>query len=178
MQQQNFTNNQISMKQRFRLKRLLAIGFVLALPVLANAQAGNANRSAQQAPYPKLTNSGNKAADLKQFEAAVEQWKKAEQERNANSKQRVGSSNAGNKSNASASRTNQKLAQAGHREIKRVDIPGFPSFIATGNAEADEKAYQAAKARWMAENPEVYEKYLRDNRIENRKLHRPQTTKP
>jgi len=166
------------MKQRFRLKRLLAIGFVLALPVLANAQANNANRSGQQAPYPKLTNSGNKAADLKQFETAVEQWKKAEQERNANAKQSVSTSNSGSKSNSSVSRTNQKLAQSGHREIKRVDIPGYPSFIATGNPEADEKAYQAAKARWMSENPEVYEKYLKDNRLENRKLHRPQTTKP
>ncbi len=165
------------MKQRFRLKRLLVLGIVLALPVLSFAQAGNANRSSQQAPYPILKNTGDRTADLKRFEAEVEKWRNAEQKRNASNK--VELKTAASKSDKAGSlSTNQKLEKSGHREIVRVNIPGFPSFYATGNPEADEKAYQLAKARWMDENPEVYEKYLKDNRITNRTLHRPKTTKP
>ena len=161
------------MKQRFRLKRLLVLGIVLVLPMLASAQSGKANRPSQQAAYPTLTNSGDRAADLKKFEVEVEKWKKAEQERNAGKAKVVTSSTS-----SSNTSTADKLKKAGHREIKRVDIQGFPSFYATGNQEADEKAYQEAKARWMTANPGVYEKYLKDNRITNRTLSRPQSTKP
>jgi hypothetical protein len=57
-----------------------------------------------------------------------------------------------------------------------VSIPGFPAFVATGNQEADERAYQQAKARWIESNQAVYQQYLIDNRITNRKLRRPKTT--
>jgi hypothetical protein len=163
------------MKQRFRLKRLLVLGIVLVLPMLASAQGSKANRPSQQAAYPTLTNSGDRAADLKKFEAEVAKWKKAEQERNAG-KAKVVTSTASKSSSKTS--TADKLNKAGHREIKRVDIQGFPSFYATGNHEADEKAYQEAKARWMTANPGVYEKYLKDNRITNRTLSRPKSTKP
>ncbi len=165
------------MKQRFRLKRLLVLGIVLVLPMLASAQSSKANRPSQQAAYPTLTNSGDRAADLKKFEVEVEKWKKAEQERNAG-KAKVITSTASKSSKAPGMSAADKLSKAGTREIKRVDIQGFPSFYATGNQEADEKAYQEAKARWMTANPGVYEKYLKDNRITNRTLSRPQSTKP
>ena len=165
------------MKQRFRLKRLLVLGIVLVLPMLASAQSSKANRPSQQAAYPTLTNSGDRAADLKKFEAEVEKWKVAEQERNAG-KAKVITSTASKSSKAPSMSPADKLSKVGTREIKRVDIQGFPSFYATGNQEADEKAYQEAKARWMTANPGVYEKYLKDNRITNRTLSRPKSTKP
>ncbi len=73
-----------------------------------------------------------------------------------------------------SNRTSQQVS--GSREIKYVSIPGFPAFVATGNQEADERAYQQAKARWIESNQAVYQQYLIDNRITNRKLRRPKTT--
>ena len=73
-----------------------------------------------------------------------------------------------------ANRTGQPYSAT--REIQYVSIPGFPAFVATGNQEADERAYQQAKARWIESNQAVYQQYLIDNRITNRKLRRPKTT--
>jgi hypothetical protein len=73
-----------------------------------------------------------------------------------------------------SNRTSQQVS--GSREINYVSIPGFPAFVATGNQEADERAYQQAKARWIESNQAVYQQYLIDNRITNRKLRRPKTT--
>lgn len=37
-----------------------------------------------------------------------------------------------------------------------VDLPGFPVYINTGNAEQDAEVYARAKATWIAENQELY----------------------
>ncbi len=49
-----------------------------------------------------------------------------------------------------------KVSKKNTREIEVLDLPGFPKYIITGDTKADEKNYQAAKAKWMDENPEVY----------------------
>jgi hypothetical protein len=57
------------------------------------------------------------------------------------------------------------LNAAGAGEVRLVHdrmnaVPPFPVKQHTGNAAADEAAYEAAKAAWIAAHPEVYQQLL------------------
>lgn len=61
------------------------------------------------------------------------------------------------------SRANKHGAEKGvveKREMTLIDLPGFPKYEITGDAKADELRYQEAKAKWIRENPEAYQKLL------------------
>lgn len=49
------------------------------------------------------------------------------------------------------------------RDITIIDLPGYPKYEMTGDAKADELRYQEAKAKWIRENPEAYQKLLNKN---------------
>jgi len=79
--------------------------------------------------------------------------------------------------NAGISPAAQKQKPAiGQREITIVDLPRYPKFIATGNPALDEKNYQLAKAKWIDENPELYQKHLKEGQFKKGTLKRPNTT--
>lgn len=43
-----------------------------------------------------------------------------------------------------------------------VDLPGFPVYINTGDKETDKKTYLAAKEKWIKENQDLYNNYLKN----------------
>ncbi len=105
--------------------------FILGLAMLVGPMA----LYAQSADAPKPIS----PQDQKQMLAAKEAWIKEHPEEyaKANTKQVAPASNGLNKSS-------ENLPQ------------GFPKPISSGNKEADEKANDAAKARWIQNNPEKY----------------------
>ena len=44
------------------------------------------------------------------------------------------------------------------REFTRVDYPGFPKFVDTGNPEMDEATYQILSQKWANAHPEDFQK--------------------
>lgn len=154
------------------------------IPVVSFAQSKSTSGS-QPAPYPNLKSTGNPEADIKQHQKDVQKWQQKEQQRNSSlqkstnvtskpsaaSKKRLDEKNAG-----VAPTAKKQKAVAGQREITIVNLPGYPKFIATGNPALDEKNYQEAKAKWMEENPELYQKHLKEGQLKNRSLKRPNTT--
>lgn len=172
------------MKQRLRLQLTLAFSLLLMIPVVSLAQSKSSPGS-KPAPYPNLKSTGNPEADIKQHQKAVAKWQEQEKLRNEairkssnlspkvspEVKKRLEEKRAG----IAPSVTKQKPVP-GQREITIVDLPGYPKFIATGNIAADEKNYQTAKAQWMDQNPGLYEKYLKENRLKTGNLKRPKTT--
>jgi hypothetical protein len=172
------------MKQRLRIQLVLVFSLLLMIPVVSFAQS-KATSGSQPAPYPNLKSTGNPEADIKQHQKDVQKWQQGEQLRNSNlkkstnvtskpsltSKQKIERKNAGNP----AVVQKQKPA-IGQREITIVDLPRYPKFIATGNPALDEKNYQLAKAKWIDENPELYQKHLKEGQFKKGTLKRPNTT--
>lgn len=171
------------MKQRLRIQLVLVFSLLLMIPVVSFAQS-KSTAGSQPAPYPNLKSTGNPEADIKQHQKDVQKWQQKEQQRNSSLQK---STNVSSKpSNATKQRLEEKKVGvapsakkqkpvAGQREITIVNLPGFPKFIATGNPALDEKNYQAAKAKWMEENPELYQKHLKEGQLKNRTLKRPNT---
>lgn len=174
------------MKQRLRIHLALAFSLLLMIPMLGLAQSHSGNGS-QPAPYPKLKTSGSTEAVKKQHEMDVKKWQ--EQERLRNERIKAGTNTTPKPSAEKQQRLAEKMAgvapakpssrvSKGTREKVLVDLPGFPKYVYTGDVQADEKNYQLAKAKWMNENPELYEKYIKENRFTNRQLSRPTPAKP
>lgn len=64
----------------------------------------------------------------------------------------------------------QAVAPANEQAVREhviLDLPGFPKYVSTGNAALDEKNYEAAKAKWMNENPQLYRQYIENARKGN-----------
>lgn len=172
------------MKQRLRIQLVLVFSLLLMIPVVSFAQSKAASGS-QPAPYPNLKSTGNPEADIKQHQKDVQKWQQKEQQRNSSlqkstnvtskpsstSKQKV----EGKKAGVPPVAQKQKPA-IGQREITIVDLPRYPKFIATGNPTVDEKNYQLAKAKWMDENPDLYQKHLKEGQLKKGTLKRPNTT--
>lgn len=62
---------------------------------------------------------------------------------------------------SSQSQETQQRIEKHRREHTVIDLPGYPKYVTTGKPEADEKAYQEAKAAWIKENPQLYKQYLK-----------------
>ena len=152
---------------------------MMMLPAVSFAQ-GKSQSDSQPAPYPTLKSTGNPETDRLQHEKAVKQWKETERLRNAKLPVNVRATPADRshlKEKPAASAAKSARHVPGQREITFVDIPGYPKFIATGNPKLDEKNYQAAKAKWINENPDAYKKYLNDHRIKSNNIKRLSVTR-
>ena len=161
------------MKQRLRIHLALAFSLLLMIPMLGLAQSQSSNGT-QPAPYPRLKSSGSPEAIKKQHEADVKKWQEQERLRNErlksgvntkatpsdNQKKRIAEKEAGIAPNKSKSAPKKNV-----REKTIVDLPGYPKYVYSGDPQLDEKNYQLAKTKWMNENPGLYEKYLKENRI-------------
>lgn len=172
------------MKQRLRIQLVLVFSLLLMIPVVSFAQSKSTSGS-QPAPYPNLKSTGNPEADIMQHQKDVQKWQKEEQQRNnslrnssnltakpsAVSKQRLVEKEAG----VAPSTKKSKLSK-GTREITILNLPGYPKFVATGNPDLDEKNYQLAKAKWINENPDLYQKHLKEGQLKSGTLKRPNTT--
>jgi hypothetical protein len=161
------------MKQRLRIHLALAFSLLLMIPMLGLAQSQSSNGT-QPAPYPRLKSSGSPEATKKQHEADVKKWQ--EQERLRNERLKSGVNTKSTPSDNQKKRIAEKEAgvapgnvksspKKNERERTIVDLPGYPKYVYTGNPQLDEKNYQLAKTKWMNENPGLYEKYLKENRI-------------
>jgi hypothetical protein len=156
----------------------------MAVCLLLIPLSGFSQKYSQQsetpASYPKLIATGNPDLDKSNHEKAVQAWKQQERERIERLQLEKGSTNVSSKpvprekgnvgsENGSFSRSSKSSS----REIELVDLPGFPKYVITGDTRADEKSYQAAKAKWMDENPELYKEYIQKNSgNSNKKLDR------
>jgi len=161
------------MKQSLHIKLVLAVGLILLAPMFGFTQNKSVSKD-KPAPYPKVKSTGNPQYDEQQHNQAVKQWQENEKKRLAE-KQKAGIApvNVSGKqttpvvkSTATAKPAQSALSAKkvkGQRELTFVDIPGFPKYIATGNPDLDTKNYQLAKAKWMAENPETYQKYVKEH---------------
>jgi hypothetical protein len=172
------------MKQRLRIQLVLVFSLLLMIPVVSFAQSKSSAVS-QPAPYPNLKSTGNPEADIKQHQKEVQKWQQKEQQRNSSLQKN--SNTTSKPSSVSNKRIEEKKkglapvekkqkTSAGQREITVLNLPGYPKFIATGNPELDEKNYQLAKAKWIDENPELYQKHLKEGQMKKGILKRPNTT--
>lgn len=156
------------MKQCIRVQLLTAICLLL-IPLAAISQ-NQGGKSENPAPFPKLESTGNPEADRINFEKAVKEWNEAERIR-VEKLQKDAS-----KSNISSERVVREKSKPAHqaspsaavaagkaREITILDLPGYPKYIVTGDPVQDEKNYQIAKSKWMSENQEAYEKYVKEH---------------
>jgi len=171
------------MKQFIHVKIQFAFCLMLLIPLLGISQ-NKPSTTSKQATYPQLKSTGNLEFDKQQHANAVKAWQEGEKLRlqsiknskteavNVSNKVIVPSketTKASSVSSVSAGstfsphRSNKKQ----QREITIVDIPGYPKYIATGNSELDNKNYAKAKAFWMDENPEAYEKYVKEHTAKN-----------
>lgn len=166
------------MKQCLRNQLLMAVCLLL-IPLSGFSQKSN-QQSETPAPYPKLIATGNPEADKINHEKAVQAWKQQEKERVERVQLEKGSTNVSSKAvqrekgnlstkNAGTSRSSKTKS----REIQIIDLPGFPKYIITGDTNADEKNYQAAKSKWVDENPQLYKEYVQKHSANsNKKLNR------
>jgi len=169
------------MKQRLRNQLLLTVSFLLMVPLMFLAQSQSSSEP-RPAPYPGLKAKSSPSEVQKQHEKDVQQWKEAERLRNENLKNSRNTSPkpsadkqkrlAEKMAGVAPAKTNGKVNPQ-HREVKYVNLPGYPAYVFTGNPALDEKNYQLAKAKWMDENKALYEKYIRENKKSDRKLSRP-----
>ncbi|MCB0820811.1 MAG: hypothetical protein KDC13_09320 [Bacteroidetes bacterium] len=141
----------------------------MLIPLAAISQ-NQGGKSENPAPFPKMQSTGNIEADRINYEKAVKEWNEAERMRVQKLQQDASKSNISSKRiekekskpvhQASA---NEKVAAGKAREITILDLPGYPKYIVTGDPVQDEKNYQIAKSKWMSENQETYEKYVKEH---------------
>ena len=167
------------MKHFTSLQLQFAFILLLLLPIAVSAQ-NKLNGDSKPAPYPVLKSTGNPSIDKQVYEKAVKEWNAAELNRNQELKKVQNSPLSGDmKNDATISKNIERKesfakendAQAKPiptiRQITIIDLPGYPKYVHTGNADLDEKNYQQNKSKWMQENPAAYEKYLKDLRQQN-----------
>jgi hypothetical protein len=160
------------MKQFIYVKIQLAFCLMMLIPMLGISQSKSTSAS-RQAPYPQLKSTGNPEFDKQQHAKAVKIWQEGEklrletQKKTANVPVNVSTNVVPSKQKASLGTasvySSQRISKGQQREISFTDIPGYPKFIATGNSELDNKNYQKAKAKWMDENPDAYQKYIKEH---------------
>jgi hypothetical protein len=156
------------MKQCLRVQLLTAICLLL-IPLAAISQ-NQGSKSDQPTPFPKMKSSGNPDADRINYKKAVKEWNDSERKRVEQLRKDASGQNL------SARPVVKEKAKTGHqvtpnaavaagkaREITILDLPGYPKYIATGDPVQDEKAYQAAKTKWMNENQSAYDKYVKEH---------------
>jgi hypothetical protein len=162
------------MKQYIYVKFQLAFCLMLMLPMLAISQSKPVT-TLKQASYPQLKSTGNPEFDKQQHAKAVKAWQEAEKSRlqaiqkTTNAPVNVSSGVAPVKQNTklgtAPTSPAQRISKSQQREISFTDIPGYPKFIATGNSELDNKNYQKAKTKWMDQNPDAYQKYVKEHSV-------------
>lgn len=172
------------MKQRLRIQLVLVFSLLLMIPVVNFAQSKTSTVS-QPAPYPNLKSTGNPEADIKQHQKEVQKWQQKEQQRNSSLKKNSNTTSKPSplsnqrieeKKKGLAPPAKKQKPSVGQREITVLNLVGYPKFIATGNPELDEKNYQLAKAKWIEENPELYQQHLKEGQLKKGTLKRPNTT--
>ncbi len=145
---------------------------MMLIPMLGISQSKSTSAS-KQAPYPQLKSTGNPEFDKQQHAKAVKTWQEGEKlrletlKKTTNTPVNVSTSVVPSKQKSSLGTapvySSKRMNKSQQREISFTDIPGYPKFIATGNSERDNKNYQKAKAKWMDENPDAYQIYIKEH---------------
>jgi hypothetical protein len=156
-----------------------AFALLLLFPLAVSAQ-NNSNGNLKPNPYPVLKSTGNPVSDKIAHEQAVKDWNEKELKRNQILKEVQNAPLSGDVKNdpsrsknlerkESMSKTTdvEKSNVSNIRQTTIIELPGFPKYVSTGNFELDEKNYSANKAKWINENPEAYQNYLKELRKEN-----------
>jgi hypothetical protein len=173
------------------MKQLLRIQLLMALSLLLIPLSGFSQKAAQPgttpAPLPKLQSTGNAELDKANYEKAVKTWREQERQRierlqSDASQKNVSTAPSSQKSKDVKDKQDGKISSrksANSREVTILDLPGYPKYIATGDPAHDEKVYQAAKAKWIDENPALYKSYVEQHSVKSGKLQRrtPETSK-
>ena len=165
------------MKQcsRFQLHLLLC----MLLISLAGYSQNNASGSSTPIPLPKLQSTGNAELDRANHAKAIQVWKENESKRVESL--RSNPLDKGNTSGKSKEKDHKSTIESNSynkdsriRETTIIDLPGYPKYVSTGNPSMDEKIYQNAKANWINENSDVYNKYVAEHSGHSGKLKRKQ----
>jgi hypothetical protein len=156
-----------------------AFALLLLFPFAVSAQ-NNSNGNLKPNPYPVLKSTGNPLSDKLAHEQAVKDWNEKELKRNQilNQVQNAPlsgdvkddlthSKNLERKKSMSKNSDVEESKASNIRQTNIIDLPGFPKYVSTGNFDLDEKNYSVNKSKWINENPEVYQNYLKELRKQN-----------
>lgn len=104
--------------------------------------------------FPVMENTGNAELDKQNYLTAKANWIKENQV----------AYDAYMSTHSTANITNG----GGSTAVTKVnDLPGFPVYVNTGNAELDKANYSAAKELWISNNQELYNKTVNANTNNN-----------